>query len=137
MSIIKKFALKPLERPKYVNDSYDWQEGLSDEEEKQLHNALNCGMQEKWHQKSYIFLKKINYGMFQPKEKIKYLIYFYQHQLGEVLILDEATDVTIKDKKIIRWIVIAEEQLKKLNLGNERDFKEALINVVLPIYFQA
>jgi hypothetical protein len=44
MSIIKKFALKPLERPKYVNDSYDWQEGLSDEEEKQLHNALNCGM---------------------------------------------------------------------------------------------
>jgi hypothetical protein len=28
-------------------------------------------------------------------------MYFYQHQLGEVLILDETTNITIKDKKIV------------------------------------
>jgi hypothetical protein len=38
--------------------------------------------------------------MFQPKEKPKYPIYFYKHQLGEVFIWDETADVTIKDKKI-------------------------------------
>jgi hypothetical protein len=74
--------------------------------------------------------------MLQPKEKPKYPIYFYQHQLGEVLTLDEATDVTIKDKKIARWIVTVEDQLKKLNLGSEGDPKEVFINVVLPISFQ-
>jgi hypothetical protein len=33
MSIILKIALKSLERPKYVDDGYDWEEGLLDEEE--------------------------------------------------------------------------------------------------------
>jgi hypothetical protein len=33
VSIIKKIALKPLERQKYVDDGYDWEEGLSNEEE--------------------------------------------------------------------------------------------------------
>jgi len=83
---------------------------LSDEEEEQLHNA----MPELWHvgkvaPEELYFLKKIDYGMFQPEEKIEYPVYFYQHQLGEVLILDEATNVTVKDKMIIGWIVIAEE----------------------------
>jgi hypothetical protein len=32
------------------------------------------------------------------------------------LILDEVVDVTIKDKKIVEWRIIAEEDLKKLNL---------------------
>jgi hypothetical protein len=45
MNTIKKFALKPLEIPKYVDDGYDWEEGLSDEEEEQLHNV----MPELWH----------------------------------------------------------------------------------------
>ncbi len=111
---------------------------MSDEEEEQLYNAVP----ELWHvgevpPEELYFLKENDYGMLQPKEKPKYPIYFYQHQLGEVLILDEATDVTIKDKKITRWIVIFEEQLKKLNLGSEGDPKEVLINVVLPISFQA
>jgi hypothetical protein len=75
--------------------------------------------------------------MFQSEEKIEYPVYFYQHQLGEVLILDEVANVTIKNKKIVGWIVIAEKKLKKLKLGNEGDPKEALINVILPISFQA
>jgi hypothetical protein len=28
------------------------------------------------------FLKEIEYGMLQPKEKPKCVVYFYQHQLG-------------------------------------------------------
>jgi hypothetical protein len=74
--------------------------------------------------------------MLRPKEKPKYLVYFYQHQPGEVLILDEIVDVIVKDKNITRWIIINKKQLKKLNLGNEGDPKEVLINVVLPISFQ-
>jgi hypothetical protein len=42
-------------------------------------------------------LKEIDYGMLQPKEKPKYLVYFYQHQHGEVLILDEVADVIVKN----------------------------------------
>ncbi len=32
-STIKKIPLKPLERPKYVDDGYDWEDGLSNEKE--------------------------------------------------------------------------------------------------------
>jgi hypothetical protein len=39
------------------------------------------------------------------EKKPKYLVYFYKHQPKEVLILNEAVDVTIKDKKIIGWKV--------------------------------
>jgi hypothetical protein len=111
---------------------------LSDEEEEQLYNAVL----ELWpigevaFEELY-FLKEIEYGMLQPKEKPKYVVDFYQHQHGEVLILDEVVDVTVKHKKITRWIVIAKEQLNKLNLGSERDPKEVLINAILPISFQA
>jgi hypothetical protein len=81
-----------------------------DEEEEQLHNAVP----KLWPvgevpPKELYFLKEIDYGMLQPKEKPKYLVYLYQHQLGKVLILDEAINVTIKDKKITRWIVTVKE----------------------------
>jgi hypothetical protein len=59
--------------------------------------------------KELCFLKEINCGMLQPKEKPYYLIYFYKHQPKEVLTLDEDVDVTIEDKKIVRWTVIAKE----------------------------
>ncbi len=42
-------------------------------------------------------LKKIDYGMFQPKEKIESLVYFYQHQLRE----GKSTKVVKKCKKIL------------------------------------
>ncbi len=75
--------------------------------------------------------------MLQPKEKPKYLVYFYKHQPRKVLILDEFVNVTVNDKKIARWIITTKKQLMKLNLGNERDLKEVLINVILPTSFQA
>lgn len=50
------------------------------------------------------------------------------YQPRKVLILDEAINITIKYKKIAEWMVIAKEQLKKLNLGNEEDFKEVFID---------
>ncbi len=111
---------------------------MLDEEEEQLHDVVL----ELWPigemalEESY-FLKEIHYGMLQSKEKLEYLVYFYQHQLREVLILDEIANVTVKDKKITRWIVTTEEQLNKLNLGSERDPKQVLINAVLLIFFQA
>jgi hypothetical protein len=40
MSTIKKIVLKPSKRPKYVDDGYDWEEGLSDEEKDQLYNVV-------------------------------------------------------------------------------------------------
>jgi hypothetical protein len=33
VSTIKNIPLKPSKRPKYVDDGYDWEEGLSREEE--------------------------------------------------------------------------------------------------------
>jgi hypothetical protein len=48
------------------------------------------------------FLKEIDYGMLQPKAKPIYLVYFYQHQLGEKLILGEVADVIVRDKKFTR-----------------------------------
>jgi hypothetical protein len=59
--------------------------------------------------KELYFLKENDFGMFQPKEELEYPIYFYKHQLGEVFILDEAIDVTIKDNNIARWVVTIEE----------------------------
>ncbi len=59
--------------------------------------------------KELYFLKEIDCGMLQPVEKHEYLVYFYKHQPGEVLILDEVANVIVKDKKIARWIVTTEE----------------------------
>ncbi len=51
------------------------------------------------------------------------------------MILDEAINVTFKNKKFVKWIVIIEEQLKKQKFGSEGNPREVLINVVLPISF--
>ncbi len=65
VSTIMKITLKPSERPKYVDDGYDWEEGKSNEKENQLYNA----MPKLWHVgevalEELYFLKKINCGMF-------------------------------------------------------------------------
>jgi hypothetical protein len=51
--------------------------------------------------------------------------------------LDEVVNITIKDKKLVRWIIITKEDLKKLNLDSEEDAKEVFINAILSIPFQA
>jgi hypothetical protein len=40
MCTIKKIVWKPSKRPKYLDDGYDCEEGLLDEEKEQLHNAM-------------------------------------------------------------------------------------------------
>jgi hypothetical protein len=76
--------------------------------------------------------------MLQPKDKVDYPMYFYEHQLGKALILDENTNNTIKYiKKIIGWTMIVEKQLIKLNLGSKKEPKDVLINSILPNIFQA
>jgi hypothetical protein len=48
-----------------------------------------------------IFLKtEIDCGMLQLKDKVDYSMYFYEHRPREALILDEAIDIIVKDKKI-------------------------------------
>jgi len=46
------------------------------------------------------FLKEIDYGMLQLKEKVDYLVYFYEHQPREALIFDEVANIIVKDKRI-------------------------------------
>jgi hypothetical protein len=84
------------------------------EKEEQLYNVVP----KLWHVgemalEELYFLKEIDCGMLQLEEKPEYPVYFYKHQPKEVLILDETTNVTIKDKKITRWTIIVEEQLMK------------------------
>ncbi len=83
------------------------------------------------------FLKEIDCGMLQPKDRVDYFVYFYEHQPREVLILDETTDISVKDKKIVNWIVTTKKQLVKLNLGSKEECKEVLISAILPSVFQA
>jgi hypothetical protein len=52
--------------------------------------------------KELYFLKEIDSSMLQPKDKVDYLVYFYEHQLGEASILDEVTNIIAKDKIIVR-----------------------------------
>ncbi len=51
------------------------------------------------------------------------------------MIFDEAVDITIKNKLIVKWALMEEEQLTKLNLGNKENSKIVLINVTLPSKF--
>jgi hypothetical protein len=44
--------------------------------------------------------------MLHVNKDIKYPEQFYQHELREALILDEATYIMIWNKPIARWIVI-------------------------------
>ncbi len=55
------------------------------------------------------FLKEINCGMLQPEDIVDYPVYFYEHQPGKVLILDEVVDIIVKNKKITSWTVTVEE----------------------------
>jgi hypothetical protein len=47
--------------------------------------------------KEQYFLKEIDCGMLQPEDLVDYPMHFYEHQLGEVLILDEVVDIIVKD----------------------------------------
>jgi hypothetical protein len=73
---------------------------LSKRKEGQLYNAVpklwpigEVALEELY------FLKEIDCGMLQPKDKIDYPVYFYEHQLKKALTLDEVANITIKDKK--------------------------------------
>jgi hypothetical protein len=80
VNTFKNIPLKPSKKLKYVDDGYDWEEGLLIEKEEQLYNMVP----KLWPigevaLKELYFLKKIDYGMLQLKEKPKYPVYFYKH----------------------------------------------------------
>jgi len=47
--------------------------------------------------------------MLQLENKVDNPMYFYEHQLGEALILDEVPNIIVKDKKIVSWTMTTEE----------------------------
>jgi hypothetical protein len=47
--------------------------------------------------------------MLQTEEKVNYMVYFYEHQQGETLILVKAIGITVKGKNILGWIMTSEE----------------------------
>ncbi len=74
--------------------------------------------------------KELDYGMLQPKQKVDYPMYFYEHQPRKVVNI-------VKNKKIIGWVVTIEKQLVKFNLRSKEEPKEVLINAILPNVFQS
>ncbi len=52
------------------------------------------------------------------------------------MILDESTDIMIKNKQITRWMLIDDEQLNKLNLGANEKPCIVFVSVALPKQFQ-
>jgi hypothetical protein len=78
---------------------------LSKRKEEQFHNAvLKLWLLGEVTPKELYFLKEIDVGMLQrPKNKIDYLVYFYEHQPRKALTLDEVVDITVKDKTIVGW----------------------------------
>jgi len=48
------------------------------------------------------------------------------------VILDESIDIIIKNKQIIGWTFIANEQLSKLNFGTSEEPHIVFVNVALP-----
>jgi hypothetical protein len=81
------------------------------------------------------FLPNAFFGILHADKNIKYRKHFYQHELGEALILNKLINITIQNKLIVGWIVIKEEQLIKLNLGNVKDPKNVLISSTLSSHF--
>jgi hypothetical protein len=84
-----------------LDNEFDWEEGFFEQEEEELYKTII----KLWRigdvaPKELYFLPKIDCGMLQPEEKNAYPVIFYEHQPGKVLILDEAVDLTIKDKNI-------------------------------------
>ncbi len=51
--------------------------------------------------KELYFLKEINYGMLQLKDKVDYPVYFYEHQPREALIFDEVANITVKIERLL------------------------------------
>jgi hypothetical protein len=47
--------------------------------------------------------------MAQHEENINYPLWCYQHKLGKTLIIDESTNIMIKNKQITGWTLTANE----------------------------
>lgn len=93
-----------------MDDGYDWEKRLADHDEERMYETIL----ELWPMKEVAptelsFLQDVFCGMLQAKENMKYPEHFYQHELGEALILDELVDIAIKNKPIVRWTLTSKE----------------------------
>jgi len=98
LSTIKWININSSLWTKNLYGEFDWEEGLSEQEKEQVYNAiLKLWLVGEVVPKELYFLKEIDCGMLQPEDKVHYSMYFYEHQPRETLILDEATDIIVKD----------------------------------------
>jgi hypothetical protein len=125
------------QRPYNLNSIYDLEGGLTDGDEEHLYLVVP----KLWHvgkvrPEELKFLPKVCVGMAQPKDDINYPFWYYQHELGETLILDEFANIMIINKQITGWTFIIDEQLNKLNLGINEEPRIMLVNATLFGQFQ-
>jgi hypothetical protein len=106
--------IQPSQRPYNLDDTYDWDRGFTNGDEECLYHVVpELWLVGKINPKELKFLLEVYVGMAQPKDNINYPFWYYQHEPGETLILDESIDITIKNKQITRWTLTIDEQLKK------------------------
>ncbi len=137
LSIEKQVMVHPSQRPCNFDNTYDWEGGLIDGDKECLYLVVpELCLVGKISPKELKFLPKVYVGMAQRKDDINYPFWYYQHEHGKTLIIDESTDIMIKNKQITRWTFTIDEQLNKLNLGTNEEPRMVLVNVILSKQFQ-
>jgi hypothetical protein len=96
----KKWVMvHPSQRPFNLDDTYDWERGLTNGDKECLYHAiLELWLVGEVSPKELKFLPKIYVGMAQLEDNINYPFWYYQDEPGETLILDEFVDITIINK---------------------------------------
>ncbi len=88
----------PSQRPCNLNDTYDWEGGLTDRDEERLYDVVpKLQPIGKVSLKELKFILEIYASMVQLEKNVNYSSQHHQHELGETLILDEFVDITIKN----------------------------------------
>ncbi len=81
------------------------------------------------------FLLNIFHNMMQVEKDMVHPKQFYHHETGKTLILNEITNIIIKNKLDAIQIFTLKEQLMKLNIDNHKKVKMVLVSATLPHEF--
>ncbi len=137
LGIKKQVMVHPSQKPCNLDDIYDWEIGLRiGDEERLYHVILELWPIGEVSPKELKFIPKVCVRMVQPKDNINYPFWYYQHEPKETLILDEFTNITIKNEKITGWTFNTNEQLSKLNVGINEEPHIMLVRFAIPEQFQ-
>jgi hypothetical protein len=94
----------PSQRPCNLDDTYDWEGGLTNGDKECLYHVVpKLWLVGEVSPKELKFLLKVYVGMTQPKDNINYPFWYYQHELGKTLILNGFANIKIRNKQITGW----------------------------------